>query len=98
MDKGSFSYIKLKTLGTISNEGSYTKQLNLIQYGIGRNKRVRLDLRSWIQTENEGEKMCKGICLTKQEAEKLYDLLGQALVSSDVQNLLGADGEAKEGE
>jgi len=96
MDKGTFAYALLKHLGNVSDDGVYSKQLNLIRYGVGRNKRVRLDLRTWVQTEGEGEKMCKGICLTREEAEKLFDLLGQALVSDDVQDLLGASEEGKE--
>ena len=97
MDKGTFAYALLKHLGNVSDDGVYSKQLNLIRYGVGRNKRVRLDLRTWVQTE-EGEKMCKGICLTREEAEKLFDLLAVALMDHEVNELLKAEEEGKEGE
>ncbi len=96
MDKGSFVYKKLKSLGILSTSGEYSKELNLIQFGQGKSKKIRIDLRNWIQTEDEGEKMCKGICLTREEAEKLYDLLAVALMDHQVNEALKAEEEGKE--
>ena len=51
----------------------WTKELNLVSWNNGAPK---LDIRDWAP---EHEKMGKGITLTKDEAEKLYDLLGDYL-------------------
>lgn len=51
----------------------WTKELNLVSWNNGAPK---LDIRDWAP---DHEKMGKGITLTKDEAEKLYDLLGDYL-------------------
>lgn len=98
MDKGSFVYKKLKSLGILSTSGDYSKELNLIQFGQGKSKKIRIDLRTWVVVEGEGEKMCKGICLTRQEAERLFDLLSVALMDYQVNELLKAEEEGKQDE
>ncbi|MEE0987604.1 MAG: PC4/YdbC family ssDNA-binding protein [Succinivibrionaceae bacterium] len=52
-----------------SNRG-WNKELNLVSWNGGN---AKLDLRDWDETH---EKMGKGVTLTPEEAEKLYELLG----------------------
>ncbi len=52
-----------------SNRG-WKKELNLVSWNGGN---AKLDLRDWDETH---EKMGKGVTLTPEEAEKLYELLG----------------------
>lgn len=52
-----------------SNRG-WKKELNLVSWNGGN---AKLDLRDWDESH---EKMGKGVTLTPEEAEKLYELLG----------------------
>jgi hypothetical protein len=64
----------LKTCGVLSEEKSgWRKELNLVSWN-GRNP--KFDLRDW---SPDHEKMSKGITLTREEAQKLRDLLNSAL-------------------
>lgn len=54
---------------SVSNRG-WKKELNLVSWNGGN---AKLDLRDWDETH---EKMGKGVTLTPEEAEKLYELLG----------------------
>jgi hypothetical protein len=66
----------VKHFGIISEEkGGWKKELNLVSWN-GRNP--KFDLRDWAPGR---EKMGKGVTLTKDEAEKLVELLTQAMNS-----------------
>ena len=69
-----FKYEIVKELGVIS-EGArgWTKELNLVSWN---DKPPKYDIRDWAP---DHEKMGKGISLTKEELEALYDLIGEAL-------------------
>lgn len=55
-----------------SNRG-WTKELNMISWN---GATVKFDIRDWAP---EHEKMGKGITLSQEEADVLYELLGEAL-------------------
>lgn len=58
-------------LGVLSASNlGWKKELNLVSWNGGN---AKLDLRDWDETH---EKMGKGVTLTPEEAEKLYELLG----------------------
>lgn len=62
------------TIGTISESAKgWSKELNMISWN---GAAAKLDVRDWAP---EHEKMGKGITLSQEEAEVLYDLLGKAL-------------------
>ncbi|MCX7656640.1 MAG: PC4/YdbC family ssDNA-binding protein [Treponemataceae bacterium] len=66
----------LKTFGVLSEErGGWKKELNLVSWN---GRAPKLDIRDWAP---DHEKMGKGITLTKEEAQKLIDLLQGALSS-----------------
>ncbi len=69
-----FKYEIKEELGVVS-EGSrgWTRELNLISWNEGNPK---YDIRDWAP---DHEKMGKGISLTKEELESLYDLIGEVL-------------------
>ncbi len=69
-----FKYEIQEELGVVS-EGSrgWTRELNLISWNEGNPK---YDIRDWAP---DHEKMGKGISLTKEELESLYDLIGEVL-------------------
>ena len=62
------SYGELST----SSKG-WTKELNLISWN---GAAAKFDIREW---DPDHEKMGKGVTLTPEEAEALYELLGEAL-------------------
>jgi hypothetical protein len=64
----------LKTYGVIAEDrGGWKKELNLVAW----NGRVpKFDLRDWAPGH---EKMGKGVTLTREEAEKLLEILSAAL-------------------
>lgn len=69
-----FKYEIQENLGEISESGKgWTRELNLISWNGGKPK---YDIRDWAP---EHEKMGKGISLTKEELEALYNLIGEAL-------------------
>lgn len=69
-----FKYEITKTLGTLSTSPKgWSKEFNLISWN---GAAPKLDLRDWAP---EHEKMGKGVTLTKEEAEQLYELLGEYL-------------------
>jgi len=71
------NYDILKTFGILSEEKSgWRKELNLVAWN-GRSP--KFDLRDWAPNH---EKMGKGVTLTKEEAEKLRDLLHAALLGA----------------
>ncbi len=63
-------YEIVKELGVISESAKgWTKELNLISWN---EKAPKYDIRDWAP---EHEKMGKGVTLTKEEAQKLSELL-----------------------
>ena len=63
-----------ETVGTISESArGGTKELNMISWN---GAAAKFDIRDWAP---EHEKMGKGITLSQEEAEALYELLGKAL-------------------
>ena len=69
-----FEYKIEEELGVISSGArGWTKELNLISYN---GAKAKLDIRDWAP---ERAKMGKGVTLSKEEAEVLYDLLGKYL-------------------
>ena len=65
-------YEIVKELGVISESAKgWTKELNLISWN---DKAPKYDIRDWAP---EHEKMGKGITLTKEEAQKLSELLSR---------------------
>jgi hypothetical protein len=70
------SFDILKNYGVLSEEkGGWKKELTLVSWN-GRNP--KFDLRDWAP---DHEKMGKGITLSREEAEKLVELLKTALDS-----------------
>ena len=69
---GEFSYDVKEKLGTISANGKYSKELNIISYNGAEQK---YDLRNWTTEEDGSRKMQKGLTLTKEEVLKLKELL-----------------------
>lgn len=73
-------YEILEELGTLSTSKSgWEMQLNVVQWGANKPK---YDLRTW---SPDHAKMGKGLTLTREEVEKLHDLLGQVLATGDGQ-------------
>jgi hypothetical protein len=69
-----FKYEIKENLGVLSeNPNGWSRELNLISWNEGKPK---YDIRDWAP---EHEKMCKGIGLTKEELEALYDIIGEVL-------------------
>ncbi|MGM9529427.1 MAG: YdbC family protein [Phascolarctobacterium sp.] len=69
----SFSYNVARAVGVISEGKGWNKELNLIEW----NGRLPVyDIRSWT---DDHEKMGKGISLTREELEVLYELIGKEL-------------------
>lgn len=63
-----------ETYGKLSSSAKgWTKELNLISWN---ESSPKFDIRDWAP---EHEKMGKGITLSREEAEALYQLLGEAL-------------------
>ena len=63
-----------ETYGELSSSAKgWTKELNLISWN---GAAAKFDIREWAP---DHEKMGKGVTLTPDEAEALYELLGEAL-------------------
>ena len=63
-----------ENIGEISvSSRAWTKELNLVSWN---GAKAKLDIREW---SPDHEKMGKGITLTKEEGETLYNLLGKYL-------------------
>ena len=71
---GDFKYEIQDMFGVISDSSNgWTKELNLVSWNGGK---AKYDLRDWAP---EHEKMGKGITLTEEELESLYDIIRQIL-------------------
>lgn len=71
-----FSYEIKKKICTLSLIGEESKELNLISYG---NRPAKFDLRIWKEGLNGQRIMCKGVTLSRAEAQMLRDYLTQEL-------------------
>jgi hypothetical protein len=70
----------LKSFGVVSEDKSgWKKEMNLVSWN-GRNP--KLDIRDWAP---DHEKMGKGITLSREEAEKLDEMLKAALTDAAVE-------------
>ena len=68
------TYSITKQIGIVSEgNGGWKKELNMVSWN---NREPKLDLRDWSQDHG---KMGKGVTLTREEAQKLAELLGTAL-------------------
>ena len=65
MSKASITYIKEKTIAVISENGTYTKECNIVSWNQGTPK---IDVRLW----NEGKPL-KGITFDDNEGKALYE-------------------------
>ena len=65
-----FKYEINEKVALLSEKGNYTCEANVITYG--ENGKPKLDIRKWNRAE---DKMQKGITLTREEAEALYEAL-----------------------
>ncbi len=69
-----FKYEIKENLGVLSESSNgWSRELNFISWNEGKPK---YDIRDWAP---EHEKMGKGISLTKDELEALYDIIGTVL-------------------
>ena len=69
-----FKYEIQENLGVISESGKgWVRELNLVSLNEGKPK---YDIRDWAP---EHYKMGKGISLTKEELESLYEIIGKVL-------------------
>ncbi len=69
-----FKYEIQETFGVVSEAATgWTKELNLISWNGGKPK---YDIRDWAP---DHEKMGKGIGLTREELESLYEVIGEVL-------------------
>ena len=69
-----FKYEIQENLGTISEAATgWSREVNLISWNEGKPK---YDIRDWAP---EHAKMGKGISLTREELEALYDVIGNVL-------------------
>ena len=69
-----FKYEIQENLGEISESGKgWTRELNLISWNDGAPK---YDIRDWAP---DHVKMGKGMSLTKEELENLYEIIGEVL-------------------
>lgn len=66
-----FTYEIKKTIGTVSDTGTLSMELNLISYS---GAEPKYDLRKWRSIDGE-KKMQKGITMTKEELLSLRDIL-----------------------
>lgn len=58
-----------KHLGTISNTGAWTKELNMVSWN---GKPATIDIREW---DPSHERMSRGVKLTDEEARELLNIL-----------------------
>lgn len=69
-----FKYELQENFGVLNESSNgWTRELNLISWNGGKPK---YDIRDWAP---EHAKMGKGISLTKEELEALYDIIGEVL-------------------
>ncbi len=68
------NFVIEKEIGVLSESPkAWTKELNLVSWN---DAKAKLDIRDWSPAH---AKMGKGITLTQEEAENLYELLGKYL-------------------
>lgn len=75
-----FKYEILNNIGTLSENGSWSKELNRISWN---GKEPKYDLRDW--SENH-KKMSKGITLSEDELRKLKEIIDAEIRFLDSDN------------
>lgn len=75
-----FKYEILNNIGTLSENGSWSKELNRISWN---GKEPKYDLRDW--SENH-KKMGKGITLSEDELRKLKEIIDAEIRFLDSEN------------
>lgn len=68
-----------KTIGILSVNNSWQKELNLVSWN---GQPAKLDIRSW---SPDHKKMGKGVTLSEEEGEKLLMLLGELQEKQNVE-------------
>ena len=66
-------YEILQTYGVLSSQRGWNKELNRVSWN---GADAKFDLRTW---SPDHSRMGKGITFSQEEAELLYDILGEAL-------------------
>lgn len=67
-----FKYEIKNSFGILSEKNGYSKEFNLISYN---DKEPVYDIRTWHANEDGNKKMTKGITLTRDELQKLKELI-----------------------
>ena len=71
-NKEEINYKVIKEFGQISKHEKYNKKLRLISWN---NASPTYDLRIWIANEDGSEKASKGLTLSGEELQSLFDIL-----------------------
>ena len=71
-NKDEVNYNVIKEFGQLSENGKYVKKLRLVSWNNGS---PSYDLRTWIVNEDGSEKASKGLTLSAEELQSLFDLL-----------------------
>lgn len=75
------TYEVLEEIATISSNAKGWKLK--LRYVAWNGKDPKYDLRSWLETE-DGEKCSKGITLTGEELEELYNTIGELMTEPEL--------------
>lgn len=70
--KEEVNYEVIKEFGQLSENGKYVKKLRLVSWNNGS---PSYDLRTWIVNEDSSEKASKGVTLSADELQNLFDIL-----------------------
>lgn len=79
MKEIDFRYDIVRHIATLSESGTYSRELNDVSFN---DRPARLDVRAWRQ-EGESKVPLKGIQLTEAEAKALYAALGDYFKEDD---------------
>ena len=71
-NKEEINYKVIKEFGQLSENGKYVKKLRLISWN---NASPTYDLRIWAVNEDGSEKASKGMTLSADELQNLFDIL-----------------------
>ncbi len=70
----------VKHIATLSENGNYSRELNLVSFN---DRPARLDVRAWKQDGSKGKIPLKGIQLSDNEASTLCDVLKDYIGGND---------------
>ena len=71
--KDELKYTVHKVFGQLDTDGKFVKELRLISWGDS--DEIKYDLRGWSKNEDGTESMTKGISLSAEELQSLFDIL-----------------------